>query len=390
MRIIKVICFVFIFILILTNAKYSYARSKQELLDDLKQKSETLSNEELREYLKTLSLEEVMILGRQGAESALKEKGATLSDFHINMSYLLAYPFYNEVVSKASTEKEQSRIYNELFYSDKTWNIFIKEIKDKDAPWLWRQTVMGWAEPPIAGENVSKEEAEASSISPSTWLKLLKTCQTIMKDKEDDVKVRQKAAHFIGELYPYNDETFIDKSLLHKTWQSIYEDARKVYNDSNENPKIRREANNIVEGVIFGDYSRLQQNEPLLVFSNKNELMSEFNQDINKQVDLLRNPNTPYELRYSALEGTASYHDLNIPQSSYIKQQTMTTFYEEKQRKDKKFFFELTHAIIHWYNDYSIKQDLKDMLKQNLDRKTKDKIRCIIRDIEILEKKYGS
>ena len=374
MRIIKVICCFFLCSLILLSSQSvnsESSRSREQIVNDLRQRFETLSPEEEREYIRSMSFEEFLVLGSEAAKEAIRKKDFT--DFY-GWGYLLPY-YFNSA---------------EEFYSDKTWNQFIEVIRDKDEPWLWRQTVMGWAEPPIAGENVSKEEAEASSISPSTWLKLLKTCQTIMKDKEDDVKVRQKAAHFIGELYPYNDETFIDKSLLHKTWQSIYEDARKVYNDSNENPKIRREANNIVEGVIFGDYSRLQQNEPLLVFSNKNELMSELNQDIDKQVDLLRDPNTPYELRYSALEGTASYHDLNIPQSSYLKQQTMTTFYEEKQRKDKKFFFELTHAIIHWYNDYSIKQDLKDMLKQNLDRKTKDKIRCIIRDIEILEKKYGS
>ena len=355
-----------------SSAERNYYKEAEE--------KEKISTKALENYISSLLFEEFMILGRQAAEDALKKGGTRVSEFY-GISYLLGFPFRNELKSKAFTEKEAEKVFNKLFYSDKTWNIFIKEIKDKDAPWLWRKTVIGWSHP-----STNKEEIKASTISPSTWLKLLKTCQTIMKDKEDNLEIREQAEELIVDLLPHKDRIFIDKSILQVTWQDVLTSAKEIANNNEDDVEIRGYADSLIPEIINSDYEKLKKNKPILLFAIKDELLNELQQDINKRIDLLRNPNISEELRFSSLGGLITYYKIGVSQSSRIRQEVLTTFYEEKQKKDKEFCLWIARCLAEDYNVYSIKQDLKEMYEQgNLDKETKNKLRNIIDDIEVLE-----
>ena len=143
------------------------------------------SQDKFISYVKGLTIEEILKLGEQAAVDAMEKGNERVENFPLAMGYILGGYFDGL----------------EGTLTDKVRLAFIEVIQDKNKTWLWRKTIMDWSYPPIAGKNVSKEEADASTISSNTWLKLLNACQTIMEDKQDDVRIRIKAIDLIGDLY---------------------------------------------------------------------------------------------------------------------------------------------------------------------------------------------
>lgn len=361
MRRVKIICYIFIFSLILIKPNYIYSDSRRDYLSKEEKKA--------YDYFHSLSLEEFIDVIRQGAIDAIEKGGTWVEEFPLGIGYILGYHFDGP----------------EELYTDKVRLAFIKVIQDKNETWLLRYVLINWSYP-----LTTEEDIKASSISSDTWLKLISVAKNIIQDKGDDPKIREAAVDLIQNLYPEEDRTYINESLLQTTWQGIFKIAKDVTQDNEDSLKVKRKVHSLFSGIICYDYKRLKGNKSLLLFPNKDILLSQLEEDVNSRISLLKNQETPLDIRYAAMGGLTKYYKIDIPQSAQIKRTVLDVFYREKEIEDKKFCLWLARSLILRYQVYSIKPDLQNMLEQDIDRETKNKIRQLLKDLDIMERKYGS
>lgn len=136
------------------------------------------SPEEGMNYVRSLSKEELLILGRQGCQ-AISEVPKPNSEHWFGGSGMVV-----SLVMRAYIEKNGNRLNGEIFA-----NI----LKDKDEPFLWREAIANWL-----GEREDRPENNLNTFfTPQDQDKLLDALESVFVDKSENPRIR---AWYCSEL----------------------------------------------------------------------------------------------------------------------------------------------------------------------------------------------